>query len=189
MWGRHSCLRPTLVGQPSLWGRLSSLRLAFLPAWAPFTPPPFRRTPPTLTQYPLCNRLTLSVFSVLLARRFFSAREDFLCRNRSELPARPQPPRLFGCGYAALCPLLCLFSVFLRVLRDLCGLPFAAETSTAIPVWLHPCRAKVCFFCVLRDLCGLPFAAETSTAIPVWLRLLRAVPSVVSLLRVSPCSP
>ena len=43
-----------------------------------------------------------SVFSVLLARGFFSAREDFLCRNRSELPARPQPPRLFGCGYAAL---------------------------------------------------------------------------------------
>ena len=43
-----------------------------------------------------------SVPSVLLARRFFSAREDFLCRNRSELPARPQPPRLFGCGYAAL---------------------------------------------------------------------------------------
>jgi len=61
-------------------------------------PPPLSPSP-----YPPCSPwFAFSVSSVQLARRFFSAREDFLCRNRSELPARPQPPRLFGCGPAAL---------------------------------------------------------------------------------------
>jgi len=80
---------------------------------------PARTTARSTSTRPL---FSISVFSVLLARRFFSAREDFLCRNRSELPARPQPPRLFGCGYAALWFAFSVFSVvcFLRVLRVLC---------------------------------------------------------------------
>jgi len=64
-----------------------------------------RLNPPPSSHLRVLRGLFFSVFSVssvLLARRFFSAREDFLCRHESELRVRPQPLRLFGCGSAAL---------------------------------------------------------------------------------------
>jgi len=59
---------------------------------------------------------------------------------RGRVAGQTSTAPLFGCGPAALWFVL---SVFLRVLRVLCGLPFAAETSAATPVWLPPCRTEL----------------------------------------------
>jgi len=129
------CHRSLFVGKLLLWGRLSSLRPAFQPALAPFTHRPLRHPMPSRVGAdqrlrPLFSTSVSSVFSVvcffralrvlrglffsvssvLLTHSFFTPRKDF-CRHESELPARPQPPRLFGCGPAAL---------WFRFLRVLC---------------------------------------------------------------------
>jgi len=164
------CGSAALWGRLFVWGRLSSLRPAFEPTWAPFTHRPlhtpmeryvgaaqrvrplrgacrqachagghagratqsravreFQRHPAraaarsTSTRRPfssylcvlraLCGLLfpcppcppwfvfsVFSVSSVLLARRFFSAREDFLCRHTCLVAALPR------CGLPSPCP-------------------------------------------------------------------------------------
>ena len=53
----------------------------------------------TSTRRPLISISVFSVFSVLLARRFFSAREDFLCRHTCLVAALPR------CGFSFSGPL------------------------------------------------------------------------------------
>ena len=157
---RSTSSRRPSWGRPLLWGRLSSLRPAFQPAWVPFTHGPLRNPivpPPQVEQAarlampavtpaerpnperygspnairparPLAPpqpapSLPISVFSVLLARRFFSAREDFLCRHTCLVAALPR------CGL-----------LFLRVLRVLCGLlfPFPPTPSHNLPQIFFP---------------------------------------------------
>jgi len=141
-----------------MWGRLSSRPWPLYPP--PSAPPnaePCRcgpACPPPLFQSqcsPCSLWFAFSVPSVLLARRFFSAREDFLCRHTCLVAALPR------CGLLFSCP----------PCRVRCGAGFRAGLGpfTHRPL-RHPMPSRVgadqrvrplsSNLSVLRVLCGLP---------------------------------
>jgi len=205
LWDRHP-----------MWGRFSSLRPAFQPAWVPFTHRPmlnpmprlvgaaqpvrpfssdlgalpysrkgavprgasrqachagghagratqsrpvreFQRHPAHTTARststrPLSSYLRVlrglffsvsSVSSVLLARRFFSAREDFLCRHTCLVAALPR------CGL-----LFCVSSVSSVVCFSPCPLWFAFSVPSPPPVTTFPKS----FFHSFSTTCQLPLS-------------------------------